>query len=202
MLIRPAAEILLRHGDHALTLRASLRAAIALEAEPGGFAALFAKIAGQHVTAIRSVILTAATDRTAAERLLADASTKPLAPFVMSAQAACLALLMALIPAGQGETPKPTTPPAKPMPFGQYLADLFGYATGWLGWTPSEAWNASPAEISAALTAHIDRLAKLTPGASSPASDDTKERQREQNEAAGLDPDFDRAGLRALKAKM
>ena len=72
--------------------------------------------------------------------------------------------------------------------------------TGWLGWPPSEVWNASTAELEAAVLAHFDRLVLMTPGADAPKGD-AKEAQRQANIAAGLDPDFDREGLCALKAR-
>jgi len=79
------------------------------------------------------------------------------------------------------------------------FADLYRYGTGWLGWPPSEVWNASPAELEAAVLAHFDRLVMMTPGADAPEGD--KDAQRQANIAAGLDPEFDREGLHALKAR-
>jgi hypothetical protein len=202
MPIRPASEIPLLHGDHAVTLRASLRAAVALDALPGGFGGVFDDLARQSLPAIHAVIRAAATDRQEAERLLAFAATKPLASFLISAQAACLALIMTLLPEKQGEAP----PTGKGVPLSEFFASLYRYATGWLGWPPSEVWNASIAELEEALSAHIDRLLKLTPGASSttpppgPSTDYTPERLK-QIEEQGFDPAFDREGLRALKAR-
>jgi len=40
----------------------------------------------------------------------------------------------------------------------------------------------------------------MTPGADAPEGD-AKEAQRQANIVAGLDPEFDREGLRALKAR-
>lgn len=97
--------------------------------------------------------------------------------------------------------------PSETLPLRVYFQSLYDYATGWLGWTPAETWEASPVEIEVAFAAHVDRLIKMTPGAStesrttaaaSPAY--TPERLREIEEL-GHNPAFDREGLRALKAR-
>lgn len=36
---------------------------------------------------------------------------------------------------------------AEPMPLADYYERLFRIATGWLGWTPHDAWEATPGEI-------------------------------------------------------
>lgn len=202
MRLQPAYETTLCHGNHAVTLRASLRAAVALDNLPGGIPSAWDGVLRQSYTAIGAVIRATATDQARALTLLASLSNKPLAPFLDQAQAACLDLLAALSP--ERDDAPMTTTPAKPSSVNDYLADLFKFGTGWLGWPPSEVWNASPAEIEVAFLAHIDRLVKTTPGATrddgshAPAM---TEEQRQENVAAGLDPEFNRAALHALKAR-
>lgn len=41
-------------------------------------------------------------------------------------------------------------PTGKRMSHTEFFTRLFEIATGWLGWTPEDAWNATPAEIIAA----------------------------------------------------
>jgi hypothetical protein len=202
--VQPAPEVLLYCGTHAVTLRASLRAAMVLESLPGGIAVVWEDTAQQKLTALHAVIRAAATDRAGAELLLAHAATTPLAHFAHNAQAACLALLSGFLKADdQGEAAPSGDAPAKPLQ--EYFADLFGYGTGWLGWPPSEVWNASIGELEAAFLAHVDRLVKITPGAV-PASTDkgtgiyTPERLQ-LIEDQGFDPAFDREALRALKVR-
>lgn len=197
--IQPAPEFVLCHGDHAVTLRASLRAAVALEQFPGGFQGLFHKLSYRNLPAFHAVIRASATDLQQAERLIAHTANHPLAPFLGPAQAACLALLSVFLHADQGEAPLP--PSTLPKPLCDHLADLYRFGTGWLGWPPSEVWNASPAELEAAFLAHVDRLVQMTPGAEAPKQTTTSDAQRQANIAAGLDPEFDRAGLRALKQR-
>ena len=202
--VQPAPEVLLCCGTHAVTLRASLRAATALESLPGGIAVVWEDTARQKLTALHAVIRAAATDRADAERLLAHAAVTPLAHFAHTAQAACLALMSGILKADdQGEATPSGDGPAKPLR--DYFADLFSYGTGWLGWPPSEVWNASIPELECAFLAHVDRLVKMTPGASANGkqgseSDYTPDRLR-QIEDQGLDPAFDREALRALKAR-
>lgn len=202
MALQPAYETTLRHGNHAVTLRASLRAAVALDNLPGGIPGAWDSVMRQTYTGIRAVILATAADLAGAFALLASLSDKPLAPFLGHAQAACLDLLRNLLPQPE-DTPKATT--AKPITLREYLAELFRFGTGWLGWTPAEVWNVSPAEIEAAFAAHVDQLVKMTPGATPSDKADTSdvytpERLREIEEM-GHDPAFDREALRALKAR-
>ncbi|MBW7056971.1 phage tail assembly chaperone [Paracoccus bogoriensis] len=196
--IAPAPEVPLHHGPHAVTLRASLRAAVALDAMPGGFAAVWDGLAGQKLTTLHAVIRAAATDRAEAERLIAHTATHPLAQFALCAQAACLALIAAYLPVDQGKAPL-SSAPARPIR--DHLADLYRFGTGWLGWPPSEVWNASPAELEAAVLAHVDRLVMMTPDAEAPEDAAARNAQRQANIAVGLDPEFERDALRALKAK-
>lgn len=202
--VQPAPEVLLCCGTHAVTLRASLRAAMALESLPGGIAVVWEDTARQKLTALHAVIWASATDRAEAERLLAHAATTPLAHFAHTAQAACLALLSGFLKADeQGEATPSGECPSKPLR--DYFADLFSFGTGWLGWPPSEVWNAGIGELETAFLAHVDRLVKMTPGASANskeagAGDYTPDRLR-QIEDQGFDPAFDREALRALKSR-
>lgn len=92
----------------------------------------------------------------------------------------------------------------------EYHARLFEIATGWLGWTPEQAWCATPAEILAARTGRTDLITDILkavfgttdkPDAGRALSPYTPEKLKEI-EAAGFDPEFDRAGLHALRAKI
>lgn len=202
--VQPAPEVMLRCGTHAVTLRASLRAAMALESLPGGIPQVWEDIARQKLTTLHAVIRAAATDRAGAEQLLAHAGTQPLAQFIYTAQAACLTLLSGFLKADDpGDTTPTSDGPTKS--FRDYLTDLFSYGTGWLGWPPSEVWNASIGELETAFMAHVDRVVKMTPGAVPTGTDKggdvyTPERLR-QIEEQGFDPAFDRAGLRSLKMR-
>ncbi|MTD98784.1 hypothetical protein GIY56_00610 [Paracoccus sp. YIM 132242] len=213
MTVRPAFETILEHDGAVVMLRASLRAAVAIDNLPGGFPQVWEQIARQSLSTIRAVLLATATDRQDAQRFLAATADKPLASFLADAQAACLAVLAALLKAGDdsaANAPSQGRASDKPMSLNEYHKTLFQYATGWLGWSPAETWNASPAEIEAAFEAHVDRLVKLTPGLSdahdtgsarpTTTNEYTPERLREI-ENLGYDPAFDRQALRQLQAR-
>lgn len=204
---QPAFETVLLHDGSAVTLRASLRAAVTLDSMRGGMAEIWDQISRLSWSAIRGTILATATDRQEAHGFLAATADKPLCTFLPDAQAACLAVLAAYQPEPVEAAPSRATT-AEAMPLRAYFQSLYDYATGWLDWTAAETWAASPAEIEAAFAAHIDRLVKMTPGASedsgkpntSPSNAYTAERLREIEEL-GYDPAFDRAGLERLKAQ-
>ncbi len=79
---------------------------------------------------------------------------------------------------------------------------MFRFGTTILEWPPSEVWQASPAEIETVLRARLDRQEAMESAANGdPHKPAMSKEQRQANEAAGLDPEFDRHSLRALKAR-
>lgn len=150
-------EIVLEHGSNAVILRPSLRAASQLERLHEGFPALFRRVTEFDLGTIYSVIRTAATERKDASAFLAAMSRQPLQRIVEIAQAPVAALCLNLIPADDTDDQKPA-PNAKPVPWPKFFRDCFGIATGWLGWTPEAAWNATPTEITIAYKAHVAML--------------------------------------------
>ena len=188
---------MLAAGPVPVRLRPTLRAATMLEREAGGLPALLDALDGFRLGTIKDVIRAAATDEAAAERLLDHYHDKPLAPFREAVLPAVLELVAGFIP-DTGETPgTKTAPAAKPRPWADAYADLYGFATGWLGWTPAEAWNATPTEIARAFAAHVGML-RAVHGGEAPSD----RAQAAENEALGLDPAFDRKGLLALKGRL
>lgn len=184
---------------------------MALTSYPEGFAGLVHEITRQSLTAIRAVILAAATDRREAKAYLRQTASLPLASFLPDAQAAALAILAAILSTGddaqtdapsQGGKSKDTTPGK---PWREHYSDLFRFGTGWLGWPPETVWTASPAELSEAFAAHADHLIAMSGGSKDEAPADTgvsvytAEKMREIEEL-GFDPAFDRAALHKLKA--
>ena len=94
-------------------------------------------------------------------------------------------------------------------PWAAHFTDLYRYATGWLGWTPATAWDASCDEITTAFAAHVGRLVAVNGGKRDDEADDPEgpvnvysaDRMTEIEEL-GHDPAFQRDKLRALKARM
>lgn len=198
MTLRPAYdEIVLEHGSNAVILRPSLRAASTLERSHDGFDRLFQRLAEFHNGTVREIILTAATDRQDAARFLDTMSRLPISRFAEIAQASLVRLVAGLVPQPEAGA-KPSQ--GKTVPWREAYRDLYRYATGWLHWSPDQTWNATPTEISDALSGHFDML-RLIHGEAEDDKPQPDPEQAARNEAAGLDPEFDRAGLQTLKAK-
>ncbi len=189
MPLQPAYETVLRHGDRAVTLRASLRAAVALDQLPGGIPGAWEGLMRQSYSGIRQVILATATDRAAAYSVLSSLSGKPLASFLGLAQAACLDLLMHLLP-----EPRANARPDPGATVHGCLSNLFLFGTVYAQWPPAEVWNASARELQEIA------LASVPSDDAVPGDVYTPERLREIEEL-GFDPAFDRNALRQLKAR-
>ncbi|KIN60638.1 hypothetical protein Z945_1614 [Sulfitobacter noctilucae] len=187
----------MEYGGNTVFLLPSLRAAFFLEQLHGGFPGLLRKLAEFDTATVWHVIKEAA-GKDASDTLLAYAATRPLTAFSHAATGPLFALVAALLPIA----PKATTTDSDgaSVPWADAFTELFKIATGWLGWTPETAWNATPQEITDAFDAHLNKL-KALHGAADDEPDSTNANQRAQNIALGLDPEFDRAGLHALKVK-
>ncbi|KQU54444.1 hypothetical protein ASG72_02045 [Bosea sp. Leaf344] len=201
MSFRPAYdEIVLEHGSNVVILRPSLRAASTLERSHDSFALLARRIDEFHTGTLREIITTAATDRKDAAAFLTAMSREPLRRFVEIAQAPLFRLCAGFIPASDSNATPSSN--AKPMPWREVYRELFRTATGWLHWTPEAAWNSTPTEINEAFAGHVAMLKALHGGEDDePAERQPSPEQAARNVADGLDPEFDRAGLHALKAR-
>lgn len=206
--LRPAHEVILTHAGNSVVLRASLGAAVAMNALPGGLPAVLDQIAGQSFTTTAAVIRATCTDRLAAERLLTSLHDQPLEAFVQRAQSAILDLIAHILPASEEAATAQPDAPARP--WAEHFKELYGFATGWLGWAPETTWNASIAEITAAFEAHVDRIVTQNGGSrdsdtdhagTATASNIYTSEQLAQIEEQGFDPAFDRQALRQLKAR-
>ncbi|UWR59116.1 hypothetical protein [Phaeobacter inhibens] len=183
-------------GGNTVWLRPSLRAATRLEALQNGFPALLAKISQLDTTTLRNVISYAATDQDAAQVVLRGMAETSLRDIQQACISPVYALIMALTLTGSDD--EPASENAKPVAWADLYADLFKSATGRLGWTPQNAWNATLPEILQALEGHADWMNVLH-GSPEEDQDGPTDEQRKQNEAEGLDPEFDRTGLMALR---
>ncbi|MGV2137390.1 hypothetical protein ACQZ45_05355 [Agrobacterium sp. 16-2014-1-2a] len=192
-------QVEISHGGIAVTLRPSLRAATILE-ERFGLPALHAALEDLNYTVICEIIraseISSGTPNAAA--FLTAVQRRPLLPFFLAVRAPLFELVSMLTPAPEKRV-QPLHTTGKQVTWAEVFAALYDRATGWLGWTPEQAWNATPTEIDRAYRAHLEKLKAIHGG----GSDDEKEpdpEQAERNVAAGLDPEFDRAGLQALKS--
>ncbi|MFD1942737.1 phage tail assembly chaperone [Paradevosia shaoguanensis] len=188
-------------AGEAYELRPSLRASMRL-VRRHGLTGLLAAVQGFNVTIIMDVLREAAISP---KLLLADIAafglgtvrnrlTGPLAEFVLAI-------------AGIDPDDTAPAPSGKPIDPEQAFAKLFGIATGWLGWSPEEAWNATPAEIIAARNGRVDLITDVMKAVFGTTEEQTSiaiytPDQLSQIEEGGHDPAFDREGYAALKAKL
>lgn len=190
MILRPAYDVIvLEHGDYAVILRPSLRAASALERSHDGFANLFRRVSEFHLGTIHEIIMQAATDRKEAIAFLQAVANLPLRRLVEITQASIANLCLGFIPAvDPAARPAPN---AKPQPWPAFYREQFRVAAGVLGWTPEQAWNATPTEISEALAGHIAMLKAIHGATDSDQTDNLP------------DPNgkLDREGLNKLRGK-
>ncbi len=182
---------MIAHGGSTVTLRPSLRAAATLEARYG-FPALFRALDECDLIIVSEIIPTCAPKRQDAAAFLSGVVGRPLSSFFSSVQAPLYQLVSMLTPAPASNA-KPVTDPAKPLPWADYYAALYEHATGWLGWTPEQAWNATPTEIDRSYAGHIAKLKAIH------GSGDKGEKQ-----APIQDPDasFDRNALESLRVSI
>jgi hypothetical protein len=200
---RPAYEkVIIAHGGNAVALRPSLRAAVTLEARYG-FPAMFRALEEGNVTVISEIIRTASSTVQDAAAFLAGIPGKPLSSFISATRNPLAELVSMLMPAPDQKA-KDVRTSGKPVTWPDFYADLYENATGWLGWTPDQAWNATPTEICRAYAGHVAKLKAIHGNGENdkPTENASDPDQAARNEAAGLDAEFDRAGLRALKAKL
>lgn len=188
-------EVTIVHGDHAVTLRPTLRAATILE-QRFGIPALFRALDELNVTIISEIILTTGYRQDAAA-FLSSHRGRPLSSFFSVVLGPVAELVSMLTPA-----PDPMAkhkPAGKPITWAALFATLFDRATGWLGWTQEQAWNATATEISRAYEAHLEKLKAIHGGGEETTPHVDTDALAELLGSDSLDPEFDREGLHALK---
>jgi hypothetical protein len=199
---RPAYEqVTIAHGGNTVTLRPTLRAAVTLEAR-FGFPAMFRALEEGSFTIISEIIRTASSPVQDAAAFLLGISGKPLSSFIGPVRIPLAELVSMFMPAPDPKA-KQVTASGKAITWSDFYADLYENATGWLSWTPEQAWNSTPTEICRAYAGHVAKLKAIHgSGEEQGREHDYNPEQAARNIADGLDPEFDRNALRALKAKL
>ena len=146
-------------GRSFVTLRPTLRAAATLHQRWGGFAPLLKAVSqGNHSAICDLIRASAITDASGvldtikyeALHYSLHSLAEPLARFVLS---------LAGVDEGQESRNE-----GEPITFDEFHHRLFEIATGWLGWSPDQAWNATPAEILAAQKGRLELLKAIFGG--------------------------------------
>lgn len=150
-------NIVLRIGGEAVTLRQSLRAALRLSRKYGSFAEIVRMIADGNLTVMADVIAESTHLGTPLADVLPTLTGRPLAMTLSAIQTKLIAHVVALAGADDPDTQEPGRS-SNSISFAAYFEQLFATATGVIGWTPDEAWNATPAEIVAAYKGRIELL--------------------------------------------
>lgn len=181
------------HG-HSVRLRPSLRAAVRLHAKHG-LPDLVEKIGTGHLGAMADTLVEA-TDSATAQHLVdalrhegvrtLESWREPLVEFVF-------ALLSIDRSSVEHDRPADQSPDAINRSIDKHLETLFEIGTGWLGWSPSATWAATPSEILIAQRGHIAKLKLLNGVVDEP---DRKYDPREE-----ISPEQVQAGIAALKAE-
>ena len=189
-------EFALVYAGKVAYLRPTLRCAIRMEAMHGGFPNLIKKLE-EFDTATVAALISNSAPRQEAEAFLTASKNTPVQPLMLATQAQLFRLIGALLPSDPDTSTDTPQAAQKAVPWSTVYSDLFGLATGWLGWNPEQAWQATPQEITQAFIAHTTKL-KAMHGGDDIEQSDISDEQRQANIEAGLDPEFDRQGLQSL----
>lgn len=165
------ADTVLTIDGAALRLRPSLRAALRLERQFGGFAGLLKTIDEGSVSALVTLAVECGEAHYEAV-ILAPSPEAWNARFERIApQLVALVFDLADVDPQAADKPRIERPGDQCITLAEALEQSFGIATGILGWSPAAAWSATPAEIKAALDQHL-RMLRAQHGLPDPDSED------------------------------
>jgi hypothetical protein len=182
-------EIKIAIAGQEMVLRPTLRAACNLEHRYGGFEALTRAIADGSFTVIADIILEGAINHPLSRGTLELGLSKSL-PKLDALVPQLLSFILALCGIDESKIEQSQSQvTGKLESFADHHTKLFRIATGWLGWTPQEAWNSSPLEIIEAFKGRSEMLGAIFGTAQTP----------EEQTGPDMSP-LDRAGLLGLKA--
>ena len=172
-------------------LRPSLGLAIRLERKFGGkgFMPILEALKSGSLSAVTAILEETGASMNVLDYMPAHGLAKVL-PGVCSTLILFLVDLVKVKP-DEPETDSAISLPSEDfVPFGTFFEMLFGYATGHLGWTPAQAYDASAYEIMVAFRAKIDQI-KMIFGSS--------ETSEKTPASAPFDTTFDHAGWNELR---
>jgi len=138
-----ADDVKINVGNETLFLRPSLRACHRLEQKYQGFHNLYKAVEAGSLTAISDIIKEGSGQTNALTDYLDCADARPLMLDLQSIGVSIANFLVSLMGI-EGAT---SATKGEPISYYEYHSRLFQIAAGWLGWSPSEAWEATPAEI-------------------------------------------------------
>lgn len=155
-----ADEITFTLNHETIVLRASLRAAIRLERQFGGFQKIANAINAGNLSVMGAVIRESATAKTDLADLLDSGGALSIKFALEELHAPLINHVMAL--AGvDANAPAQAPQSGEAMPFAEFYARLFRIATGVLGWSPAVAYEATPTEILEAQKGRVELLSAI-----------------------------------------
>lgn len=197
--------IVARIGGEGVTLSPSLRAATRIAHKHRDFTIVLRGVLEGHISIIADLITEGSGQPANADRLFAEIAKSGVRNVLAGVQDALTEFVLALIGYDPDAPAKPADSSGSSIPFTEYHNQLFGIATGWLGWSPAQAWAATPAEIEAAYKGRYGMFKAVYGGGDDAGTTDQSNRYTpemlEQIDKQGFDPAFDRNGLRSLKHK-
>jgi hypothetical protein len=160
-----ADEITITFDGERIVLRPTLRAAMRLERRFEGFDNLIRGVVDQNLSIMSPLVEeTADYPRNNLVDFLNYGVGKPLALKLGSITEKLLALTMALAGVDFDDLQEVIASEDEKTPYAEHHTRLFKLATGWLGWSPEDAWNATPGEIKAAYEGRLDMLKAIFGG--------------------------------------
>lgn len=160
--MRLADETKIMVGSKTFTLRPSLRAAVRLHKDYDGLQNLYAALGSGSVTASLDLISAACADPRLVVLLAYEVDKHALETSVWSIRDQLQAFVLKL--SGYDDADRELASTGQPITYDDYFDTLYRIATGWLGWDPSAAWDATPAEIIEAKKGRIELLRAIFGG--------------------------------------
>ena len=151
-----AEEIIITLAGEDIELRPSLRLAIQLERRPGSFRQLIREIHEGSLTAAVDIIAPHYFGPFLANRTLDELPriTTALLAYVM----ACAGIEPQTDAASENSKGGKA---GKTQSFADYLAQLYRYGSGWIGWTPEQTLDSTPLEITQAYAGKLEMLTAI-----------------------------------------
>lgn len=179
-------EIILSHGNDAVRLKPSLRAATRL-LRKRSFGRLAEGVEVGNLTII-SEIITEADDPALARRIFDRRLQHSVGSFLAEYREPLTEFLAGCFGvASEFEHPTERDENAgKPFDMKAALVEFFEIGTGWLGWSPADTWAATPVEIMVAQRGMIAKLKAIHGGTDSAPAYDPREPVSEAEVKAGI----------------
>lgn len=149
--------IILRLENEVLLLRPSLRVAMRLDRQYGGFQ----RVVNGVLEGSLSVMTDLIREGSSGSAQLLDHQTLLRNTLHRESFEKLRAPLLAFVAGLLGADPKHADEDSfggTPISAADYYARLFEIGTGWIGWTPEQTWEATPLEIATAYTGRLDML--------------------------------------------